>query len=357
MTNKFIDQNAREKTDATSATNTLRDHLPRSIANGSKTTPPRKTGVGNDADVSSDGNGPITEPQASAAAKIGDNSRVRADTISFDHSLYLRHSHTEDDVARAKGIASQPALHNAIPVREHNGRLLGLDSSIFVASLLRSDPNAKVAIRIVSETEAIAIMARRVQQRAKEEPMVRARYALNRSCEGIAHENIAKELSLHISRISQMVSSAKAEKYLKGLLPFVENRPRIPVKFFEDVHTTIEVRSASDKKTASDATPQMDEFDNRIGKIIAAGEMTDIDTLRGKLGINNKRSKPKRRNRMIGKPVKYEGLNVELHVDRKRQGGRVINFPPGYSAENFDKALEALIAFLIEQEKGEGSAE
>lgn len=53
-----------------------------------------------------------------------------------------------------------------------------------------------------------------------------------------------------------------------------------------------------------------------------------------------------RRNRVLGTPVRRSGLKTKICVDRKRQGGPVINFEPGYPAKDFEAALDALLSFL-----------
>ena len=93
-----------------------------------------------------------------------------------------------------------------------------------------------------------------------------------------------------------------------------------------------------------------------VNKLIAAETLLSADEVRKQLRFNTLRSAPKRRNRMIGKPIKNAAFKVQLRVARERQGGQIINFPPGFPSEKFDEALGALVAILIEQERRDGSA-
>lgn len=278
----------------------------------------------------------------------GDNKLILASELKIDPALHECRGYTEEDVARMKTIAKQPKLHAPIPVVEKGGHLYLVDGFMFIRAVIAEDPNALVQIRFVSPEEAVAIRGANLRQQRKREPMVFPRYALMRWRSGTEQEEVAAELGLKASRISQMISAAEAEEELESLAKLISNRSRISVRFWENVHTTRERLKMKDMQEGCQFTPNMDRHEIAVQEIIKEGVPIEIAEVKARLVINEQRtSPPKRRNRMIGKPVKHPGLEVQITVDRKRQGGQIINFPPGYPSEKFEEVYEIMINHLI----------
>ena len=247
-----------------------------------------------------------------------------------------------------KTIAKQRKLHAPIPVVEKDGDLYLVDGFMFIRAVLSEDENALIHIRFVSPEEALAIRGANLRQQRKREPMVFPRYALMRWRSGTEQEEIAAELGLKPSRISQMISAAETEEELEPLAKLIRDRSSISVRFWEDVHTTRERLRQKDMQAGGQSTRSMDRHENAVQELINAQNHVDLSQVKAKLVINEQRtSPPKRRNRMIGKPVEHEGLQVQITVDRERQGGQIINFPPGYPSEKFEEIYEIMINHLI----------
>lgn len=297
-------------------------------------------------------NTPINEASLAGANTYfgnGDNKLILASELKIDPALHECRGYTEEDVVRMKAIAKQPKLHAPIPVVEKDGHFYLVDGFIFIRAVLSEDENALVHIRFVSHKEALAIRGANLRQPRKREPMVFPRYALMRWRFGTEQKEIASELGLDASRISQMISAAETEEKLEPLAKLIRDRSGISVRFWEDVHTTRERLKMKDMQEGGQSTPNMDRHENAVQEIIKAGIPIEIAEVKAKLVINEQRtSPPKRRNRMIGKPVNHPGLRIEITVDRKRQGGQIINFPPGYPSEKFEEVYEILINHLIE---------
>lgn len=294
---------------------------------------------------------PINETslaRADAYFGNGDNKLILASELKIDPALHECRGYTEEDVLRMKAIAKQPQLHAPIPVVEKDGHLYLVDGFMFIRAVLSEDENALVQIRFVSPEEAVAIRGANLRQQRKREPMVFPRYALMRWRSGTEQEEIASELGLDASRISQMISAAETEEKLEPLAALIRDRSRISVRFWENVHTTRERLKQKDMQEGGQSIPNMDRHETAVQEIIKAGIPIEIGEVKARLVINEQRtSPPKRRNRMIGKPVKHPGLEVQITVDRKRQGGPIINFPPGYPPEKFEQVYEILIKHLI----------
>jgi hypothetical protein len=296
-------------------------------------------------------NTPINEASLAGANAYfgnGDNKLILASELKIDPALHECRGHTEEDVVRMKAIAKQPKLHAPIPVVEKGGHLYLVDGFMFIRAVIAEDPNALVQIRFVSPAEAVAIRGANLRRARMREPMVFPRYALMRWRFGATQEEIAAELGLDASRISQIISAAETEEKLEPLAELVRDRSRISVRFWEDVHTTRERLTMKDMREGGQSTPNMDRHELAVQEIIKAGVPIEIADVKTGLVINEQRTAPpKRRNRMIGKPVNHPGLRIEITVDRKRQGGQIINFPPGYPSEKFEEVYEIMINHLI----------
>jgi predicted transcriptional regulator len=198
----------------------------------------------------------------------------------------------------------------------------------------------------VDEKDALAIRLADTRHRRKREPMASARQALARHRAGVSQDAIAKELCVSAGNVSQMISAAETEEEFEGAAGLLIDRSKVSRGLWFDLYTTLERLKKIDATNADGSSPNEDRFRKSVEDLIAADEPISAHELRTKLCINAKRSEPKRRNRMLGKQVRRSGLKIKICVDKTRQGGPVINFPPGYPATEFDAALEALLTIL-----------
>ncbi|WP_435203771.1 hypothetical protein [Qipengyuania sp. 902] len=281
----------------------------------------------------------------SIARDVGANY-VLARDIQLDAALHERRAFSDDDLAHAKAVVAHEHLVAPFPVVERGNELILLDGFVTLQALIARDPDAMVKVVRFDEKDALAIRLADTRHRRKREPMGPARQALARHREGVAQDAIARELCVSAGNVSQMISAAEAEEEFEGLADLLVDRSKIPRSFWFDLYTTLERLKKVDATDADGSSPNADRFRKLVEDLIAADKPISADDLRAKLGINAKRGQPKRRNRVLGTPVRRPGLKTKICVDRKRQGGPVINFEPGYPAKDFDAALEALLTFL-----------
>ena len=301
-------------------------------------------------DVSSPASGAQASPDNSAiSSEIGrsDPSYVLAKDIQRDPNLHERRAFSEDDLAFANAVVSQSHLVVPFPVVRRGNGLFLVDGYVHLRAIVESDHDALVKVIEVSEKDALAIRFADTRKGRNREPMVSSRQALARHRSGVSQEAIAKELGVSAGNVSQMISAAEAEKELGGVADLLVDQSKVSRGWWFDVHTTRERLKKADGAEPEGSTPNMDRFRRAIEKLLESGGPLSTEQVREALNINVKRAEPKRRNRMLGKPEKRRGLKVRLNVDRKRQGGKVINFPPGFPDEEFEAALEALLAFLM----------
>ena len=284
-----------------------------------------------------------------AAIKIGrsDPSYFLARDIQLDANLHERRAFSEDDLAFADAVISQSHLVAPFPVVRRGNSLFLVDGYVHLRAIVEGDRDALVKIIEVSEEDALAIRFADTRRARGREPMVSSRQALARHRSGVSQEAIAKELGVSAGNVSQMISAAEAEEELGAVADRLIDRSKLSRGWWFDVHTTRERLKKADDAEPEGSTPNMDRFRRAIDKLLEDGCPLSTEQVREAFNINVKRAKPKRRNRMLGKPEKRRGLKVRLNVDRKRQGGKVINFPPGFPDEEFEAALEALLAFLM----------
>ncbi len=275
---------------------------------------------------------------------------VLARDIQIDPALHERRAFSEEDLAKAKAVVAQKHLIAPFKVVKRGNSLFLIDGFVALQAVIALDPDAMVKTVPVDEKDALAIRFADTRHRHKREPMVPARQALARHRAGVPQDAIAKELGVSAGNVSQMISAAEAEEEFEELGGLLIDHSRIPRSLWFDLYTTLERLKKLDATNADGSSPNTDRFRKSVENLIAADEPMGADELRAKLGINPKRSEPKRRNRVLGKPVRRPGLKTKICVDKKRQGGPVINFPPGYPARKFDAALEALLTFLTNPE-------
>ena len=271
---------------------------------------------------------------------------VLARDIQIDPELHERRAFSEDDLAQAKAVVAQRHLIAPFKVVERGNSLFLTDGFIALQAVIARDPDAMVKVVRVDEKDVFAIRLADTRHRRKREPMGSARQALARHRAGVSQDAIAKELCLSAGNVSQMISAAEAEEQFEGLADLLVDRSKISRNFWFDLYTTLERLKKVDATDDDGSSPHADRFRKSVDDLIAADEPMSADDLRAKLGINAKRGQPKRRNRVLGKPVRRPGLKTKICVDKTRQGGPVINFPPGYPPKEFDAALEALLTFL-----------
>ncbi|WJY19864.1 hypothetical protein QQS45_06525 [Alteriqipengyuania flavescens] len=293
-----------------------------------------------------------TEPSTNSSAtadKIerNDPSYFLARDIQLDANLHERRAFSEDDLAFADAVTSQSHLVAPFPVVRRGNSLFLVDGYVHLGAIVEGDRDALVKVIEVSEEDALAIRFADTRRARGREPMVSSRQALARHRSGVAQEAIAKELGVSAGNVSQMISAAQTEEELGAVADRLVNRSKVSRGWWFDVHTTRERLKKADGAEPEGSTPNMDRFRRAIEKLLESGGALSTEQVREALNINVKRAEPKRRNRMLGKPEKRRGLKVRLNVDRKRQGGKVINFPPGFPDEEFEAALEALLAFLM----------
>ena len=291
-----------------------------------------------------------TETKAGSAIQSGaqevSSDYVLARDIQIDPALHERRAYSDDDLAQAIAIVSQEHLIAPFKViRRGNGVFL-IDGFVALDAVIALDPDAVIKIVYVDEEDALAIRLADTRHRRKREPMVPARQALARHRVGVPQDAIAKELGVSAGNVSQMISAAEAEEEFEGLADLLIDRSKISRSFWFDLYTTLERLKKVDATDADGSSSKADRFRKSVDDLIAADELISAGDLRAKLGINAKRGQPKRRNRVLGTPVRRPGLKTKICVDKKRQGGPVINFPPGYPAKKFDAALDALLTFL-----------
>ena len=286
-------------------------------------------------------------------ASFGQNTAIAAGAdyvlardIQLDPTLHERRAFSGDDLAQAKAVVAHSHLVAPFPVLERGNELVLLDGSVTLQALIARDPDARVKIVRVDEDDALAIRLADTRQRRKREPMAPARQALSRHRAGLPQDTIAKELGVSAGNVSQMISAAETEEQLDGLADLLIDRSKVSRSFWFDIYTTRERLKRADETESDGNSPSSDRFNKSVEDLIDADEPISTDELRNKLGINDKRGEPKRRNRVLGKPVARPGLKTKICVDKKRPGGPVINFPPGYPAKDFDAALDALLTFL-----------
>ena len=294
---------------------------------------------------------PITSSESSSTA----TQWVLASEIQIDPYVHERRAFSEEDLERAKAVVAQPQLLAPFRVFARGNRLVLLDGYITLQAVLALDENSRVKISIVDEEDAAATRLADTRRRHKLEPMTVARQALARRRAGLSQDEIAKELFVTAGNVSQMIGAAEAEERFEGLAQHIHDRSKLSRKFWYEMHTTVARAEKLDQQHLDGATPAMDHFMAVVNKLMAAETMLRANEVRKQLRFNAVRSAPKRRNRMIGKPVKRADLKTQLCVDDRRQAGQIINFPPGFPNEKFDEALGAVIAILIEQEKRDGS--
>ncbi len=271
---------------------------------------------------------------------------VLARDIQIDPALHERRAFSEDDLAQAKAVVAQKHLIAPFKVVKRGNSLFLIDGFVTLQAVIALDPDAMVKTVPVDEKDAIAIRLADTRHRRKREPMVSARQALARHRAGVSQDMIAKEIGASAGNVSQMISAAEAEEEFDGLPDLLIDHSKISRSLWFDLYTTLERLKRVDATDADGSSPNADRFRKSVEDLIAADEPISAHELRAKLGINAKRSEPKRRNRMLGKQVRRSGLKTKICVDRKRQGGPIINFEPGYPAKEFDAALDALLTFL-----------
>ena len=281
----------------------------------------------------------------SIAQEAGANY-VFARDIQLDPALHERRAFSHEDLAQARAVVAHEHLVAPFPVVERGNQLILLDGFVTLQAVIARDPDAMVKVVRVDEKDALAIRLADTRHRRKREPMVPARQALARHRAGVSQDAIAKELCVSAGNVSQMISAAEAEEEFEGLADLLIDRSKISRSFWFDLYTTLERLKKIDETDADGSSPHADRFRKSVEDLIAADEPISADDLRAKLGINAKRGQPKRRNRVLGTPVRRPGLKTKICVDRKRQGGPVINFEPGYPARDFEAALDALLSFL-----------
>ncbi|QNE05085.1 hypothetical protein [Croceicoccus marinus] len=271
---------------------------------------------------------------------------VLARDIQLDPALHERRAFSDDDLARAGAVVAHEHLVAPFPVMERGNQLILLDGFVTLQAVIARDPDAMVKVVRVDEKDALAIRLADTRHRRKRESMAPARQALARHRTGVSQDAIAKELGVSAGNVSQMISAAEAEEEFEGLADLLIDRSKISRGFWFDLYTTLERLKKVDATDADGSSPNADRFRKSVEDLIAADEPISADDLRAKLGLNAKRGQPKRRNRVLGTPVRRPGLKTKICVDRKRQGGPVINFEPGYPAKDFEAALDALLSFL-----------
>ncbi len=281
---------------------------------------------------------------------------VLASDIVIDPTIHERRTSSGEDLERAKAVVAQPGLLAPFRVFVRGNCLILIDGYITLQAVLALDDNSRVKIDIVTEEDAAPIRLADTRRRHKLEAMTVARQALARKRAGLTQDEIAKELFVTAGNVSQMVSAAEAEERFEQLAQLIQDRSNLSRTFWYEMHTTLTRAEKIDGRNSDGSNPAMDRFMATVNKLVAAKIPLSADEVRKQLRFNAVRSAPKRRNRMIGMPIKNAAFKVQLHVDRKRQGGQIINFPPGFPSEKFDEALSAVVAILIEQEKRDGSA-
>lgn len=291
-----------------------------------------------------------------AGAPSAASEWVLASDIVIDPSFHDRRAYSTDDLERAKAVVAQPGLLAPLRVFARGNCLVLVDGYITLQAVLALDENSRVKVDIVNEEDVVSIRLADTRRRHKLEPMTVARQALARKRAGLSQDEIAKELFVTAGNVSQMVSAAEAEERFEQLAQRIPDRSKLSRAFWFEMHTTVLRAAKLDGQNSDGSTPAMDRFMAVVNKLIAAKTLLSADEVRKQLRFNALRSAPKRRNRMIGEPIKNAACKVQLHVARERQAGPIINFPPGFPIEKFDEALGALVAILIEQEKRDGSA-
>ena len=281
---------------------------------------------------------------------------VLASDIVVDPDLHERRTVCRDDLERAKAIVAQPGLLAPFRVFARGKCLVLVDGYITLQAVLALDENSRVKVDIVNEEDVVPIRLADTRRRHKMEPMTTARQALASTRADRTQDEMAKELFVMAGNVSQMVSAAESEERFEQLAQRIHDRSKLSRTFWFEMHTTVLRAAKLDGQNSDGSTPAMERFMARLNKLMAAETLLSADEVRKQLRFNAVRSAPKRRNRMIGKPIKIAACKVQLHVADKRQGGQIINFPPGFPSEKFDEALGAVVAILIEQEKRDGSA-
>jgi|GEM_PF-6655564 len=294
-----------------------------------------------EAETSKSDSGPSTTREVNA-------NYVLARDIQLDPTLHERRAFSDGDLAQAGAVVAHEHLVAPFPVVERGNELILLDGFVTLQAVIARDPDAMVKVIRVDEKDALAIRLADTRHRRKREPMVPARQALARHRAGVPQDAIAKELGVSAGNVSQMISAAEAEEEFEGLADLLVERSKISRSLWFEIYTTQERLKKADDSEPDGSSPNSDRFRKSVKDLIAADNPITADELRAKLGINAKRGEPKRRNRMLGTPVKLPGLKTKICVDKKRQGGPVINFEPGYPAKEFDAALDALLSFLTD---------
>jgi predicted transcriptional regulator len=271
---------------------------------------------------------------------------VLAKDIQFDPALHERRAFSEDDLAQAKAVVAQEHLIAPLKVVKRGNSLFLIDGFVSLQAIIALDPDAVVKVVQVDQSDALAIRLADTRHRRKREPMAPARQALARYRAGISQDAIAKELGVSAGNVSQMISAAETEEEFEKLAELLPERSKISRNFWFDFYTTTERLKKADQAEPDSSSPNMERFKRSVDDLIADGQPISVDDVRAKLRINSKRGQPKRRNRVLGKPVRRRGLKTKICVDRERQGGPIINFEPGYPAKDFEAALEALLTFL-----------
>lgn len=306
----------------------------------------KSSGDAAEAPTSAFGAQPSTGNSASSDRTEAAANYVLARDIQIDPGLHERRAFSEDDLAQAKAVVAQKHLIAPFKIVKRGNSLFLIDGFVTLQAVIALDPDAMVKVVRVDEKDALAIRLADTRHRRKREPMVPARQALARHRAGVSQDAIAKELCVSAGNVSQMISAAEAEEEFEGLADLLIDRSKISRSLWFDLHTTLERLKKIDATDADGSSPNADRFRKSVEDLVAADEPISADDLRAKLGINGKRSEPKRRNRMLGTPVRRSGLKTKIYVDRKRQGGPIINFEPGYPVKEFDAALNALLTFL-----------
>lgn len=289
-----------------------------------------------------------TSDSGLSVAREVNASYVLARDIQLDPTLHERRAFSDEDLAQARAVVAHEHLVAPFPVVERGNELILLDGFVTLQAVIARDPDAMVKVVRVDEKDALAIRLADTRHRRKREPMVPARQALARHRVGVPQDAIAKELGFSAGNVSQMISAAEAEEEFEGLADLLIDRSKLSRSLWFDLYTTLERLKKLDATDADGNSHHSDRFRKTVEDLIAFDEPISADELRAKLGINPKRSESKRRNRVLGTPIKWPGLKAKICVDKKRQGGPVINFPPGYPAKEFDAALDALLSFLTD---------
>lgn len=284
---------------------------------------------------------------------LGHNRKAYVRDLILDPRFHERRAFDPDDIIRLKPLVSDTENHRPVQVVEKDCKLCYVDSTGYCAARLAADPNAMVSIEIVRECEVLAIRQKDNAKRAKREPMGKVRLAAMLTDAGVSGEKVGHLLGVGASRISQLYTVAKTEAQFEALAGLTINQWMITPRFWSSIHDTRVARGKLDNAQPKKAGPsRVEQFEADIAAIVAEGKTISLDDIRKRLGLIEKRkdSKPVR---MRGTRVIRDGLKVKLVADERR---RTISVDLSYSAERFADLIDKVAAFLIEKDKGAGSA-